>query len=232
MKPVLVITKPTELTQSGNVVLGQCEPYTGGWQLLIWKGKASPINLVMGTYEELRALQVEWDGLDEDEIVERAKKVTDTRTSAVSSTVAMAPLSLDDSEATQIMDHDTVREAVERLGEEEEEGFHLKSLQTTAGVMVLRVLPKREEGSTPALSFGREISEELRGVVLSLEDAAGAEPAAVMGLVSLLVGRLGLGGRFVWVVAGEKFADIVERSGLNEVIRVFPTVEEALKELH
>lgn len=231
MKPVLVITKPTELTQSGNVVLGQCEPYTGGWQLMIWKSKDHAVKLLSGTYEELRALQLEWQEMDEEAVIEHARELAKTRAKPQGSTVAMPPLSIDDTEATQIIDHQRVRKAVEALGQVEE-AFYLKPMQTTGGVMVLRVLAEPEEGATGGLSFGKDVPEQLRGVILAVGDTTDKELASLMGVVSLLVGRLGLGGRFVWVAAGGEFADMVERSGLNEVIRVFPTVEEALRELY
>lgn len=233
MKPALMITKPTELNERGSVVLGQCEPYTGGWRLVVWKGKDGVVNLLSGTYEELRALQAEWASLSEDEVVARASDLARSSATPAGSTIVLPPFAFDDTEATQIIDHVLVRQAVEQLGQPEE-AIYLETLQATAGVIVLKMLTKREEGAVRAFDFGKDLPENLRGVVLVLDAASAkaADVATVMGTVSLLVGRLGLAGRFVWVAAGGDFAETVERSGLNEVMRVFGSVEDALKQLH
>ncbi|MCX7805168.1 MAG: STAS domain-containing protein [Planctomycetota bacterium] len=53
---ILLITKPPEFDSKGEVVLGQCEPFTSGWELrLVTDGESE--TLATGTYTDLRKIQ-------------------------------------------------------------------------------------------------------------------------------------------------------------------------------
>ena len=54
---LLIITKEPEFDSHGEVVLGQCEPFTSGWQLLLVHLNRQQELLLAGTYTDLRKIQ-------------------------------------------------------------------------------------------------------------------------------------------------------------------------------
>ena len=104
----LVISKLPEFTPEGEVIPGQCEPYTDGWRLrLIEDGREESV--LTGTYYELRRVQKRCAGRSAD----------DARRLAAEAAEAMKdPSSPDGSprdeagESTQILGMDEVRRAM------------------------------------------------------------------------------------------------------------------------
>lgn len=54
---LLIITKDPEFDMRGDVVLGQCEPFTSGWTLYLIHTDGKRENLLTGTYSDLRKIQ-------------------------------------------------------------------------------------------------------------------------------------------------------------------------------
>ncbi len=54
---ILLITKPPEFDSKGEVVLGQCEPFTSGWELRLITTDGEWETLATGTYADLRKIQ-------------------------------------------------------------------------------------------------------------------------------------------------------------------------------
>jgi anti-anti-sigma regulatory factor len=100
LRRLLIITKDPEFDIRGDVVLGQCEPFTSGWQLiLIHAGKQREI-LMTGTYTDLRKVQDSCASIDD--LDKLRKRVGDMRvllSSNMSDTVRIpisAPVSTTD----------------------------------------------------------------------------------------------------------------------------------------
>jgi hypothetical protein len=74
---LLIITKDPEFDMRGEVVLGQCEPFTSGWSMYLIFPDGKRENLVTGTYSDLRKIQEGCIGLDDPEAVR--KRVLDMR---------------------------------------------------------------------------------------------------------------------------------------------------------
>jgi hypothetical protein len=88
---LLIITKDPEFDMRGEVVLGQCEPFTSGWSMYLIYPDGNRENLVTGTYSDLRKIQEGCIGLDDPAAVR--KRVLDMRMiliKSVTETIAVA----------------------------------------------------------------------------------------------------------------------------------------------
>ncbi len=103
----LVISKLPEFTPEGEVIPGQCEPYTGGWRLkLIVDGTAEEI--LAGTYYEIRRVQRRCIGKSADE----TRKLASEAAKAMNAAQQGGPSGDDGNESTQILGMDEVRRAM------------------------------------------------------------------------------------------------------------------------
>lgn len=87
---LLVITKEPEFDVRGDVVLGQCEPFTSGWSLVMINGEGQRESLLVGTYTDLRKIQESCSEIQDPAGVR--KRVNDMRAlmlSSVTETVAV-----------------------------------------------------------------------------------------------------------------------------------------------
>ena len=80
---MVIITKEPEFDSRGDVVLGQCEPFTSGWKLLMVMPDNTRETLLVGTYTDLRKVQESCSRLDDPERVR--KRVQDMRALLVAS---------------------------------------------------------------------------------------------------------------------------------------------------
>lgn len=104
----LVISKLPEFTPEGEVVPGQCEPYTGGWHLrLMEDGREEDV--LTGTYYEIRRVQRRSVGKSADDIRKLAAEAAEAMKAASSSD---GPSGDDANESTQILGMDEVRRAM------------------------------------------------------------------------------------------------------------------------
>jgi anti-anti-sigma regulatory factor len=102
----VAISKLPEFTEDGEVVPGQCEPYTSGWRLRLIVDGAEEV-LLTGTYYELRRIQRRCIGKPPDDIkglVAQAKESAGE--------VAAPPPAAEEGESTQILGVDDVRRAM------------------------------------------------------------------------------------------------------------------------
>jgi len=86
---LLIITKDPEFDGRGEVVLGQCEPFTSGWKLYLFHNSQREL-LLSGTYTDLRKIQETCASLEEPAAVR--KRIQDMRallTAGVTETVAV-----------------------------------------------------------------------------------------------------------------------------------------------
>lgn len=114
---LLVITKEPEFDSRGEVVLGQCEPFTSGWSLIMFEPTGKRETLLVGTYSDLRRVQESCLSIEEPGQVRR--RVTDMRTlmlSSVTETIAVHlrrgsdPLDASDTKEMPSIQTDTPRQ--------------------------------------------------------------------------------------------------------------------------
>lgn len=87
---LIIITKDPEFDDRGEVVLGQCEPFTSAWRLVLVHPDRRMEALLSGTYTDLRKIQETCSTIDEPEKVR--KRVNEMRAlinSSVTETVAV-----------------------------------------------------------------------------------------------------------------------------------------------
>ncbi len=87
---LLIITKDPEFDVRGEVVLGQCEPFTSGWTLIMIVPEGAREMLLVGTYTDLRRIQESCALIEEPAQIR--KRVNDMRallTCSVTETIAV-----------------------------------------------------------------------------------------------------------------------------------------------
>ena len=87
---LLIISKDPEFDMRGEVVLGQCEPFTSGWNLYLVSPDGKRENLFTGTYNDLKKIQESCLDIDDPALVR--KRVLDMRMiliTSVTETVAI-----------------------------------------------------------------------------------------------------------------------------------------------
>jgi MFS superfamily sulfate permease-like transporter len=122
---LLVISKHPEFYPSGQVVPGQCEPFTSSWRLRLYN-EGEEIVLLTGTYYELSKIQKDCDDKSIDEIKEVAEQAKirlaeqGDRTAII---IGSGNAPEDDTtlagdnpgEATQLMSTDELQGAIEQM---------------------------------------------------------------------------------------------------------------------
>jgi anti-anti-sigma regulatory factor len=87
---LLVIYKDPEFDERDEVILGQCEPFTSGWKLVLIPPAGEREVLQTGTYTDLRKIQESCASLGEAEAVRRrVQEMRALLTSSVTETVAV-----------------------------------------------------------------------------------------------------------------------------------------------
>lgn len=87
---LLIIYKDPEFDERDEVILGQCEPFTSGWKLILIPPDGPRETLLTGTYTDLRKIQESCAPLDEiDSVRQRVRDMRSLITSAVTETVAL-----------------------------------------------------------------------------------------------------------------------------------------------
>lgn len=116
LRRLLAIVKKPEFDARGEVVLGQCEPFSSGWNLLLYPpldrqeaptGYGPPQKLLSGVYGDLRKIQEACAGIDEVEAVrKRAAEMKALLTSSVIGAVAadLAARHEDAADSTKILE--------------------------------------------------------------------------------------------------------------------------------
>ena len=87
---LLIIYKDPEFDERDEVILGQCEPFTSGWQLVLIPPEGDRETLLTGTYTDLRKIQESCSTLDElDAVRQRVRDMRSLITKTVTETVAL-----------------------------------------------------------------------------------------------------------------------------------------------
>jgi len=101
---LLIITKDPEFDARGEVVLGQCEPFTSGWRLSIIHTDRRQELLMAGTYTDLRKVQEICGGIDDPErIKKRVEELQTLLTSNITDTIRVPVPSPAESDVTREM---------------------------------------------------------------------------------------------------------------------------------
>jgi anti-anti-sigma regulatory factor len=90
---LLIIWKDPEFDNRGEVVLGQCEPFTSGWTLTLIQPSRERENLMVGTYTDLRKIQESCAEIDTVEKIR--KRVQDMRALMLMSVTETVAIHLD-----------------------------------------------------------------------------------------------------------------------------------------
>lgn len=102
---LLTISKKPVYGPKGEVVIGQCEPYTSGWRLRFLNGGDEEV-LLEGNYYDLRQVQIRCSGKNRDEVqklIEEIKPHLAEGGIASQLQPAPAPQGRDVAESTQIL---------------------------------------------------------------------------------------------------------------------------------
>jgi len=229
---VLVISKAPEFNEDGEVVLGQCEPYTSGWRLRLVENCKEEV-LMEGTYYDLRRVQRRCKGLGGEELralIDEAKE----QSSGAASPVVMSSSSKAN-ESTQILNPDDVRRAMaeaETAGEAYEAPLNIDIRQD--GPVTIISLPG---GRTPLdeASFCRRIEETVgtsdTGVVVDLTGV----PRLSSRMIKEFVRFKGLAEqrtkRFALASAEDTVMRVLELMNLEKVLPLYPSVNAAINAL-
>jgi anti-anti-sigma regulatory factor len=99
---LLIITKEPEFDTRNEVVLGQCEPFTSGWRLILIDRQGKHEQLMAGNYTDLRKVQESCSEIEETPKIR--KRVEDLRvllTASVTETIAVRPNGSEPNDATK-----------------------------------------------------------------------------------------------------------------------------------
>ncbi len=236
-----MISKPPEFTPNGEVVPGQCEPYTGGWRLLLVEdGRVE--ELLAGTYRDLRGVQRDCLGKALDEV----RKVAAEAAEGVEAAAPLPPL---EDESTQILDVKDVRRAMREM--EDSEGSEAAAAAAPAkdqarmevewvelserdGVSIASVRPDRGSVDVEELAsaLGAALQEAPGGLVVDLGGFSPPEKGTAKVLAKTLVDlleRARPGDRFLGLVgANDQLKKAVNGAAGGPAVRLFPDVETAL----
>ena len=106
LRRIILITKDPDFDERGEVVLGQCEPFTAGWSLKLVRTDKSYETLLVGNYMDLRKIQEHCLAIEDPEAIK--KRVNEMRallSSSVTETVAVEfSASPPPSESARILD--------------------------------------------------------------------------------------------------------------------------------
>ena len=176
---LLVITKEPEFTEDGEVVLGQCEPYTSGWKMRAVTNGGEEI-LLAGTYYDLRKVQRRCAGKNEKEIrqiVESARMALERRVTAVIPQPMAGRAPSRTGKATEITAPEEIQAAVAAM--EESEGVEAEkgtSWETDTDKGLLVAKPADPAAIRDIEALGRILDRtESRALALDLSDAKGAD---------------------------------------------------------
>lgn len=87
---LLFITKEPEFDMRGEVVLGQCEPFTSGWRLILLDPQGNRECLMVGTYTDLRRVQESCQAIDDSaQLRRRVNEMKAFLSSSVTETLAV-----------------------------------------------------------------------------------------------------------------------------------------------
>ena len=227
---LFVISKLPEFTEDGEVIPGQCEPYTTGWRLRLMENGREE-ELLRGTYYELRRVQRRCAG----KTPEEARRLAAESRDALRKAVRPSPVPGETEEATQILGVEEVRRAMDEMeaaASAGETGLYSDWFEFSdhGGV---RVAVVRDSGdAVSADEIGRVLnaafSSAAGGLVVDLAGFSSGSPAHARVLRDLAE-RARFEARFLGIVAlGDALRTAASEVGCTELLDVHADVESAV----
>ncbi|MCZ7644768.1 MAG: hypothetical protein M5U26_05715 [Planctomycetota bacterium] len=170
---LLIITKDPEFDERGEVVLGQCEPFTSGWKLILVGADRKHEELLAGTYTDLRRIQESCASIEEVEKVrKRVEEMRALLNSSVTETVAVDFRTQDEAgESTKIMEPTQtgmLAAVPEGLNKASEERYF--ELERKDGVILALLADPDRASDLPALNRNLKylLETQPRAIILDL----------------------------------------------------------------
>jgi anti-anti-sigma regulatory factor len=186
MRRLLIISKAPEFDGRNEVVLGQCEPFTTGWDLLLFSpieadsfpGLSRPEKLLSGSYNDLRRIQDACSDLEHPDDVR--KRVTEMKALSASSVLENAAADFaarreDGADSTKILEptktdlmpsDPTHEETVSLEAAPKEEFF---ALRTQDGAVIATVGSYADEVAVLKIKLNSLLDSKPRALVVDLE---------------------------------------------------------------
>jgi anti-anti-sigma regulatory factor len=143
---LLIIWKDPEFDNRGEVVLGQCEPFTSGWTLTLIHPNRERENLMVGTYTDLRKIQESCFEIDEAEKIR--KRVQDMRALMLMSVTETVAIHLDRRTGRDSRDETREMPTIQPKSDPVQTPGGLLELTASNGVVIARVIqPNRAADS-------------------------------------------------------------------------------------
>ena len=184
---LLIISKDPEFDARGEVVLGQCEPFTSGWRLFIVHVDRKQELLMTGTYTDLRKVQEICGGIDEPEkIKKRVEELKTLLTSNITDTIRVPVPSPAESDVTKEMKAISID-----LPPKSTPGG-LLNVESTAGGVLLATLVQPEKAADVAYvkdELSALLDHRPRAVVVDLSRLHTA-PASVVKEIAVVCEKL------------------------------------------
>ena len=185
---LLIIYKDPEFDERDEVILGQCEPFTSGWKLVLIPPEGEREVLLTGTYTDLRKIQETCSALGEAEAVRRrVQEMRALLSVSVTETVAVEFSEVKSHDSTKLLE--AVRVPPEAAGDGQEgtpaeARAEAPAEDQPAAEAASEVPPAATEGpfTVPAqLGEGLlELKQESGAIVVLLADPERASDAALM----------------------------------------------------
>ena len=239
----LLISKHPQFTTSGEVVLGQCEPYTSGWRLRLLDGdKEKEEVLLTGTYYDLRRAQQAMAGKSPEEMRQIAAEIKrEMETAAPAATDSGPPV--DPDSITSVMTPQTVARGMEEQAElahlvQEMDGGlgpggSFLKLNADDGVLTARLAqerflnePEKTGGDLEKLLVGTP-----QGVVLDLKEIHVLSTGSIRELVRFADEANQRGSAIALAEMAAGVRKVMEMASLDTVLPSFPSVREAAESL-
>jgi hypothetical protein len=224
----VAISKLPEFTEDGEVVPGQCEPYTSGWRLrLVVDGNEE--TLMSGTYYELRRIQRRCVGKTPEEVKTLAAESTQLTEEP------RAELEGAEAESTQILGVDDVRRAMLEMESSvnpegapaETEWVELRDLDGLC-IALVRVAGQSVDPDDLSRVLQASLLQSPRGMVLNLSEVQVSSPSLARCLRDLGE-RARLENRSLAIVCPYEPLQQAALDASSGTLKFSPDVESAIK---
>ena len=236
---ILSISKKPVYGLKGEVVIGQCEPYTSGWRLrLITNGKEEV--LLEGNYYDLRQVQMRCAGLSPEEIrktVEEIKPHLAAGGTASQVAAASAPEAGRVGESTQILGRGEVYQAMAEMeakasaGAPENSGLLLERQERCLIVRFVDPIAAAQDADRLRAIFDSLLGHDVHGYVLDLTLLQRVSSRVIRELVRFRENAAGAGRGFAIVTRRAEVVRTLESMNLIGFLPHFEDTAAAVKSL-
>lgn len=236
---LLSISKRPVFGLKGEVVIGQCEPYTSGWLLrAIEKGKEEV--LLEGNYYDLRQVQIRCAGLPRagiDQVVAEMKPKLAAGGSASQVQTANAPPPPRPAESTQILGRAEIIQAMAEMDARpasptpESSGLLLERQERCLIIRFVDPIAAAQDAERLAAIFDSLLSHDVRGYVLDLSLLQRVSSRVIRELVRFRENAAGAARGFAVVTRRAEVIRTLESMNLLGFLPHFEDVAAAVKSL-